>query len=105
MIVFAGEKPGVYFWKTGQKYNFTGLPFKSTSNFQASFKEGRKDKMQVLTENSNLQWLGTRQLAVRAILPAWFDPFLKKKQEQNKNNCLLAENHIETPYQPCYLIS
>lgn len=68
-------------------------------------KEGRKDKMQVLTENSNLQWLGTRQLAVRAILPAWFDPFLKKKQEQNKNNCLHAENHIETPYQPCYLMS
>lgn len=100
MIVFAGEKPGVYFWKTGQKYNFTGLPFKSTSNFQASFKEGRKDKMQVLTENSNLQWLGTRQLAVRAILPAWFDPFFKKSKNKTKTIVFLLKTTLKPPTNP-----
>ena len=52
--------------------------------------------------------LSFRQLAVRTILPTWFDYLesflLTKKQKQNKNNCLPTENHIETPYQPSYLV-
>lgn len=63
-------------------------------------KEGRKDKMQVLTENSNLKWLGTRQLAVRAILPAWFDPFFKKSKNKTKTIVFLLKTTLKPPTNP-----
>lgn len=83
LIVFAGEKPGVYFWKTGQKYNFTGLPFKSTSNFQASFTEGRtKCKYWLRTVICN-GWAPGNWLWGQFCLPG-LTPFLKKARTKQK---------------------